>query len=216
MSGVISLALTFWERIRRSPVATRFFYFISAGCVVFATFLAWHDEHGAVLAAEAQNKPQLRCSIDTTSVGSFQNDSGARTLLSMVATIRNTGADSSAEDYLVEVKTTDGRSAKSEPSPIPRQFPLIYPDGHSEVANPEDQLDRKTVKPIPRGGLVRGRLWFNLPQFSERLLSRPGATTFILYVRDIQGQLCSCVRASDASGPNTFRELPGIEPRFSK
>jgi hypothetical protein len=87
MSGVISVAITFWEKVRNS-LGKYVFYAIALMCVFLAGFQAWQDEHRALQTEQARNgNPSLSATIDQYSFTYGRSDS--ESIVTIFATIRN-------------------------------------------------------------------------------------------------------------------------------
>jgi triacylglycerol esterase/lipase EstA (alpha/beta hydrolase family) len=156
--------------------------------------------------------PHLAGTVDTVSIGPIIHGNVPKTFVSMIATIRSTGAKTNAENYRLTVRLVDGTTKQASTLTIPDGMALIYPDGMREGVKVSDALYNKTFKPIDM--VVRGRLMFlvDLPSDSDR--SR--IAEYEIRFNDITGKSYTASRKPDQTGPNTDVEFPGMEPRLTK
>lgn len=81
-------------------------------------------------------------------------------LLSLVASVRNTGTPTVAEGYEAFIRLADGRLIATEPIEMPAQMTLGVGTSQREVVFSRDALYTKTITPVQPGAVVRGRLLY--------------------------------------------------------
>jgi hypothetical protein len=109
--------------------------------------------------------------------------------ISPVPDISNTGAPSIAKGYRLRVIFNDGTSKIGEPFSLHSAGPILFThsSGAAEPYDSDDLLVRKSLQPIPRGGLVQGRLLFRMADLSVSDLRTIG-NTFRVEFFDLWGQ----------------------------
>jgi hypothetical protein len=176
---------------------------VLVGFLLVSFFMAWRDERLA--------RPHLLGRIDTVSLAPPLNGMGPGTLIVMIASVRNSGVPSIAEGYRLTVTLN---SEKQEIPTVPLVVPdlnLPFPNGAVDHIYAKDGLSDKTAKAIASGDMVRGRLFFFLPNVPRSTIAD---TDYHLEFTDVLGMHYECETKSDNSGPNTSLEFPGIERRF--
>jgi hypothetical protein len=141
MSGIVSVGITFWEKIHNS-IGKYVLYTVAAMCVFLAGFQAWQDEHRIVVTAR---QPQLIGSFgESIGIAKNPNDS----VLIVVGVIKNKGAPTVLDHWRLNVKLNDGRSVDASlvVQPPPQVVTeLIDPiTGSRESLLPSDQWVQKT------------------------------------------------------------------------
>jgi hypothetical protein len=155
---------------------------------MLANFLAWDDEHQKVKAVSTQlttekenNSPKFILNWNSYHQGDIPKINGCGIFLNMQ--LKNVGAPSVAYGWKLSVK-----SDVINAGPI---LPSLIPDGHKfwdehrklfarfSAAN---RLEEKATKPIVRGDMINGWLWFMLPGIHQKQLV---GATITIYVRDI-------------------------------
>jgi hypothetical protein len=162
MSGIASIILIAigfvekWQTVPRGIV-------ILAGVICFflASMRVWTQEHRARLKSENTLErltiPKLSGSIDWTVVAPAQNDKSC--LLWIGATIRNSGAPTIADNFLVRAKLVDGREHDFRFLPLSKDDMILRGKRNQPqvVLSVSDYLPRKnSEKPIPNGGAGTG------------------------------------------------------------
>ena len=99
MSGIIGVCLwAFGAWVEPAPVSLRWsFLVLAAPAIIVACFLGW-----------LKRRPQLTGDIDQTTLGQRPDDS-ASTGVFIIATIRNTGRPSVADEWTIYADLTTGR-----------------------------------------------------------------------------------------------------------
>lgn len=90
MSGLVSVALTFWEKIHNST-GKYVLYAVAVMCVFLSAFQAWQDEHRALLAEQEKHKPNLAVDFGWISTGTISPDPNSGTLVLVTGNITNSG-----------------------------------------------------------------------------------------------------------------------------
>ena len=113
MSGVVSVTITFYEKIRDS-MSKYALYAIALICVFFAGFQAWQDQYRGRL--ESDNKlialtiPKLTAEITGVDVGTPPNKLRANdSLIAVWVRFRNLGAPTIVDKFYLEAILKDGR-----------------------------------------------------------------------------------------------------------
>lgn len=133
----------------------------------------------AVLAGEMQYTPMV-------APKSAPQDAG---FVNLVVAVSNTGAPSIATEYQLTVTFASGETKTGQAIAIPTKgmkFPHKGDGGPAEIFYPEDQLARKTIQPIPKGGCVQGLLMFVISGASMQDLRAIG-TSYRLEFKDLWG-----------------------------
>ncbi len=109
--------------------------------------------------------PQLAPLIESVTIADVpkRTDGSPVGMVTLVASVRNLGkASSTAEGFMLSVRTADGNTFIANRESIPEKFGLPFQGGQVMWISGEDALDRKTAIPIQRGAKQRGRLlyWF--------------------------------------------------------
>lgn len=179
MSGVVSLVLTFLLRTRRKDISDRWFWLIAVCFLLFASFLAWRDEHRSLIKTAEElaeerdpNTPRLNGKIEQVKVGKSTDSSDAQVLIHL--SVRNTGSQSIAEGFELGIKSVDFEDHDT-PSDIAKDYSLLPLDKSPKLTlGPQDSLTHMTAKPIERGSLARGWLRFAVTGARPERLWRPG------------------------------------------
>lgn len=94
----------------------------------------------------------------------------------------------------------------------PNAFTLRYPNGDVEVLYAVDALDRKTVEPIPGGGIARGRLFWTFSDMQLGAMKTPG-TKIIFGVSDVNGKRYTRSGMFTGRKDNRLLSFPGMQPQ---
>ena len=151
-----------------------------------------------------ESQPKLSCELNQIATGAVKSPS---TPIIVIATVRNAGAPSLAEDYRLKIALTDGSEVASVIMTIPERLPFVTPNGSSRVIQGSRALYNKTLEPIPRNGLKRGYLLFSASSSELKASTKE----YRLSVRDANGREVKCSRAPDQSGPDISVDYPGTE-----
>lgn len=229
MSGIVSLGMAIWLRLRqrKSDISGVAFWLIAAMCLIAAFYSAWRDENKArqallrqVTAERQLNEPHLSGTVDQIMVGNMtlnrqKMKKTPTTIALLQVTIRNKGAASIAEDWALTYES-DSLRTYFTPTFFPQGFTLFDQNGALAVFHKEDALEEKTVKPIERGGLVRGWLRFDLHSIPISEAFKAG-TKYTISFKDIQmvEYSAEAVMTGEAeSGP--LPHFPGIQQPFKR
>ncbi len=174
MTGIGSLLVTLMERVRKSPVTMGIFYVISAMCIITAFFFAWRDERNRF-------KTEIRANISQITLHPDFEDKNS-TGIFLVVSIRNVGDPTSLADWKLEVKFTDGTISEGLLMVIPSTVTLQGDIGIQKYYG-RDALYNLTLAPIAKGVLLRGVLWFNIPNIKPEAFLL--GTQFKLKFKDV-------------------------------
>lgn len=204
--GLVTALLQAWEKLTGKPISRRVYInLVLIGFLLVSFFMAWRDERLA--------RPHLIGRIDTGSMRPPLVGMNPGTVLSVIASIRNAGVPSIAERYQLTVSLgSDKQRRPTLPLVVP-DLNFQYPNGVVEHVYAKDSLPDKTSKAIASGDMVRGRLFFFLPDVDFKAIKD---VSFFLDFSDVLGVHYNCSTTSDNSGPNTNLEFPGIERRFER
>lgn len=199
MSGAISLAITFIEKVKSNTIALRTLYVISIACIFTAFFFSWKDEKDRFY-------PGLRIHIDQTNIAPAPPSS---TLLTLVVSVKNVGDPSVLEDCSSTVTFADGSQIIGRRLVVPEPLTL---EGHEgkQVFLPGSALYDRMATPLAKGGKTMGISMFTLPNISSESL-REG-TKVHLSCKDVIGNTIEAVHSlgPQRGSPQFF---PGLSER---
>jgi hypothetical protein len=205
MSGVVSLAIGFYEKTKRK-LHERLFYLLAVLIFFFAGFQAWQDEY-------SKTHPGVTISIDEVGVGDDPTSHCAKVYV--IADVANRGAPTILDEWLLEIQIPE------EPKMTVTPF-YIDPDKPMEMNEPmtgepsfkldsADALYNKTKpEPVRTGSKVPGILAFVVPGKTRDQLRIKGAI-FSLSCKSVYGDV---IRASVAwTGISAMHQyVPGMKP----
>jgi hypothetical protein len=182
MTGFFSLVITFWEKMRNRPLATRIFHIIAVGCIFTAFFFAWRDEHEVA-------KPTIKVDIDAIDLHPIDiNHAGALLTVHLI----NTGEPTALQKWQLTVRLEDGKEFKGELLKIPETFTLRG-EMDSVKYHGADDLAITSLNPLPKGKISNGIIYFQIllgnPANRELANIFPATTLFILSFRDAHDNL---------------------------
>lgn len=188
--GVIVALVGFWHLLKNQPIPRRLGFVLAVFFLISGFFLAWQDQHRALLWEQQKNSmPQLSETLDQFlgAPGRSYDES----LLAIFATVRNTGAESIAEDFELQVKTIDGRTIDGFRLPPPSEKHDIFmaaPGSKTTgvTLRRADSLEENALlHPIPHNGAAEGFEMFQIP-LPQSKLWRVGNVLTLSFV-DIYG-----------------------------
>jgi hypothetical protein len=204
MSGIVSILITFWEKVKEFPIATRAFYGIAIACVFTAFYLAWRDEHN-------KYKPEIKGEIDHT-IYSSKPTQNISTILLFIS-INNIGDQTSLDGWKLEIKFPGGEIYNTEP--------IIYGPGRIVFEGMKEELDvnnalyAKAMNPIPKGAIIRGFLNFTIPVYRPE--DQWSGTQLKLSFKDVLNQEHYIIEELTADRKTTkIKFLPGLLPEHPK
>lgn len=165
------LALIYARDIFSAKYAVQAMYVLAAlagassACGVLYALL-----HGAY----TQSTPAAGLSLDVDQVrlSDVTSPQGEQiVLLSLVASVRNSGAPTVAEGFSATITLQDNTEISTEPIVLPSKMTLSAPGWNEEIFG-EDALYAKTLNPIVSGSVVRGRLLFFIRGWSNADLNK--------------------------------------------
>lgn len=158
----------------------------SSACFIFVSFYCVIKSSDQLVSDKDNQISQLKsghCLSGSIDEIKFTNDGGAL----IVASVRNNGAPSIAENFSLVVKTVDGKEIAGRGLMFDRAGEKDFPwsDGNTiTIDTYTDGLQNKCMTPIPQGGMSRGYLCFG---FEKSFTFGPG-TIFTLSFTDIDGK----------------------------
>lgn len=171
--------------------------------VVLSTF--------SYLVSPKSETPNLSATIDRVNSGIVDTNEGPTTYLTIIASIRNTGAPSIAEKFTLTVHPPKGGLIKGILQLYPDNFVLKYLSGKTETLYGMDALDYKAAQPIPRGGMVRGRLFYLFPKFPLQSIEVPGVKLELSFT-DVHGKQYAAITPEfTGEKDSTILVFPGME-----
>lgn len=203
-SVLIALALYEYLKERKKHMPHRFSWSLAAGIILtIASLLA--------PVSRSSSTPNLVGTIETVSDGPIIEGTKEKTIVSMIVTIQSTGARSTAENYQLDVRLTDGSLRRGKLIKFTKEKfgAIYYTDGRQEFVEESDSLSDKTFVPIEIK--TRGRLIYEVDITIDEM---PKISEYLLTFEDINRRSYLASRKVDNSGPYTNREFAGLAPRF--
>lgn len=203
-SVLIALALHEYLKERKKHTPHRFSWSLTAGIILtLASLLA--------PVSRSSSTSNLVGTIETVSHGPIIEGTKEKTIVSMIVTIQSTGARSTAENYQLDVKLTDGSLRRGKLIKFTKEKfgAIYYTDGRQEFVEESDSLSDKTFAPIEIK--TRGRLIYEVDITIDEM---PKISEYLLTFGDINHGSYLVSRKVDNSGPYTHREFAGLAPRF--
>ena len=192
MSGVVSVAITFWEKIHDS-IGKYVLYTVAAMCVFLAGFQAWEDQHRATI--EAQNKleglttPKLTADFGEALGTSEANP--ADSVITLSGLIKNQGAPTVLDNWSLDAELPD-RTIHGHLLFVPTPKQNIEMQNRKGqimfyLSGAEHWVRITRDSPIVPGGGKQG--WINalLPSVTNEEL-RAKKATIVLSCRDVNGK----------------------------
>jgi hypothetical protein len=163
---------------------------------------------------KSDSRPAFQVSLEEVVVGSVDlRDKKDVSFASVIASIANIGAPSVIKGITFSVLVPGGMPVGGMPQTIQDGMKVSRPDGQPERVSAKDALNIKAqTDPIPKGGMVRGRMLYLIPQVSPNNLGAIG-TEFKMFITDLWGKkyMATLTRQSDQWEKLDF---PQIESRF--
>jgi len=154
---------------------------------------------------EVALKPDIRAEIDQFYCLPFPDDKNSTGVL-LVVSIRNLGDPTSLEAWRLEIEFLDGKIFEGQIIKLPTEINFIGTTGNHKFKE-GDALYNKALSPSPRGEVLRGVLWFKIPNIKiETFL--PG-TKVKLWFNDVLGQEYFAVGSIDLE-PVKPMYFPGL------
>ena len=201
----IGLRLVLW--LFKKTVRDKYFWIIVPLFVLVLLFAANYITGGR----SRLNEPHITGTLDGINLAPVP-DSNNTTLL-MIATIYNSGAPSFADGYRLTIKVPGmANDIIAAPQVLPERMTLKNEDGSSATYYGEDALYNKTTAtPIPTGGMVRGILWFIVPNVNRDTIRQPD-TQFILSFTDALNEEHTVERRAGVFSGSAPLYIPGLKP----
>src|SRR5262245_45273449 len=104
MGGVISLAVWIYLRItKKADIPDWTFWGVATACFLISAFLAWSDEHRALLGEKRKNDPLFQVVLHENTIGQLEFAPGTQRpgnpVVAQVITLTNLGAASATKDW---------------------------------------------------------------------------------------------------------------------
>lgn len=219
MSGIASVTLTILGVVRKWDAFPRRALWVAALiCFFFASTRVWTEEHRSRLTAEQHLQdltiPILSGVINFVSVAPTANQ--ADSIVTLVATLKNSGAPSVADDVSMRIRLKNNREIRLTMMGVQKGDIQLGSDqiGKSMVMlRPEDYLSAKAIaQPIAKGGAAQGWTWGLARGATKAQVIEPG-TTIILSFTDVTGKNCEISRVMTGVGfdyvdPSLLQRVP--------
>jgi hypothetical protein len=212
MSGLVSVAITFYEKIRDS-IGKYALYGIAGACIFFAGFQAWQDQHNLAESERTKNsKPDFFLQVPQMTTTREMPNPGYISVFAEVLII-NRGADSVAVNWGAFLLKSD--STRQEVH-IGRQIePVRLQQGKFVlVINPANYIyDKTSGTPLVRGSMANGTLLMRVPtdEWSDITAHR---TKLFITVQDYLADKFSADATPSGQhtevNENTFTQFPGM------
>lgn len=219
MSGIVSFIAGLWFRFgpRRRDIPNTVFLAVAGGCVFFACYSAWSNEHLLRLSEEKHmseiSTPKLSGSIDQKVYGYDETHKAVSAML--VVGIKNLGAPSIAQGFKLRI-TMNGRPSKEYP-------PTLITDGFrvsminkgrktTSIFDHKMALEERTATPLSNGMLVRGWLRYEIRDIAPEVLADRSTKWEVVFL-DILDHMC--IASDTTSRSSGVLAYPGIEQPFS-
>lgn len=219
-ASILFVALGFikhkkFKFLKKPNVQRKIFWSMALFFFFIASVSVWTSEHQKVLSLsnklsklEVESSPNITGSIDRVLIGK-ERLAEKRLSVDITASLRNTGAPSIAEGFLLKVILMNGQIIPGESFYRYTGHEIQYGSGIIEKISDSDLLDRKASQPIPSGGMVRGRLFFFIDTDVDSI-STPG-TTFELTIYDIKGKQIIIKATPTFGNAEPIKIYPGLE-----
>jgi len=215
MTSIVSLAVGIYEKFK-GKIDARIFYAVALACFILAGFQAWRDENLRVAdlnaKLNAQRNPEFSCGIDQVSDLVNQGGAMGSSVVLLIANVKNTGAESTADSYSLVAQMLDGSVIHGRPLTIPERLPVTYVNGFQRIVSANQALYAKTASPVEHNAFKRGFLMFQLQGLSTEQLEA-SVKLYVLTFKDIYGKETGCSSRPDYSGPGTTLSFPGLDER---
>ena len=203
MSGVVSLSLTFWERIRKSVVATRVFYLIAILCVLTSLFMAWKDQYDAFAAEQQRNQAHVEPVIEDVVVVHLE---ARLSMIIMTVAINNLGAPTSLHGWDLQVTLPDGTTAAADLVSLPA-VPLKLGNDYW-LHGADDVVEKTAQNPIPQGGTSVGLAAFTVDVPLSAVARNQ--TELALSFRDVANHQWKAARTLTGKSSEAPVHMPGL------
>jgi hypothetical protein len=166
------------------------------------------------ILSKRDSLPEYRVTLEEVSPGWGRDAQGKQfSFVSVIASIVNVGSPSVIAGLWLTVSIADGPPIRGAAETIPDELVITHTDGTKEVVSGADALNIKAqTHPIPRGGLVRGRMLYVFPGLSTESLSAVG-TAYELTVVDVWGRESKSL-AKNRGMAGQRLNYPQIQSRF--
>ncbi len=182
LSGIGSVILLFLEIavFHKKGLPRWIVLFVAAACFFFASARVWTTEHRALLAEQIANgEPSLSGTIDQDGIAPGRTPD--ESIVTVIATIRNTGAESIAQNFALKVETASGIIVDGFLLPAPDRNQKIHLAEHDhsdrgiELTRADSLRTNASYAPIPHNGAAGGfEMFYVKVPFEE--LKQPGWT----------------------------------------
>jgi hypothetical protein len=192
------------------PVRSEIAYWLVVPALVFALAIAVRKLSGR------KTRPDLNCLIEHMSFGGgdFKVDgrdaSGA--IIMILASIRNRGVPTVASSYRLIFELPNGQLFHGKRlNPAQETIGLENVDtGRKELLHRNDALDKRTVEPIPQGGMAQGFLVFAFPGIDPKLIQNAGATVRFRFIDAWMREYVIVHQVGELNKIGATPHLPGV------
>lgn len=219
---LVSMTIAMWQWASKKEIVPKWLLWgLAIISVLLAFFFAWQEKRTEAvnlnkelqdtrIALDALKKPLLVGQINQTVTGDAPELKASQIFILM--SVKNIGAPSIVEGWGLNIKSESLSLQAVHPTEIREGLALRDPDGKPlAVFHKTDAIYEKTVKPIERGGMVRGWLLFTLEGIASREIRKPG-TTITVFFQDVLDTTYEASLKDGVIGPPMY--LPGAEQPF--
>jgi hypothetical protein len=223
--GAVVALVTLYERLSGNEISPRVVVYGFIAFLVVAFFMAWRDVRNeanvykqnlddlqkSLDMERTKNTPDFVGEIEQIVSGDSPEIHGCQIFILM--SIRNHGSQSIVEGWKIHIKSSS-IDVRDNPTFIPDGFTLIIESKKKTVTfNRSDAIYEKTIKPIERGGLVRGWLRYTIQGINAYQIREPGTTISISFEDILKHQYSAdyVMKGGPGEKPMYF---PGAEQPF--
>lgn len=188
MGGVISLAIGIYEKIKDKTIKSNIFFAISFICIFASFFMAWREEHQAVVMLKDRLKaPEFSSNINSIHTGISNN---YPTILIALMISNPHGPPSALHSWGMYLKFSDGTIVNGEIPPFSRKDTTVPTSmGRMVLTLPANSyFPLASTQPIPAGGLIEGWFWAVFPQSTLDDIYRRKPQVIIQFVDAVSGK----------------------------
>jgi len=182
---------------------------------ILANYFAWEGEHKEVSnlsyklnKLEVEATPNITGTIERVII--LKERLPEKNLrIDITATLRNVGAPSAAEGFLLKVYLKNGQIITGEKIFPYNNQETHYDSGIVETISSADLLDRKATQPIPRGGMIMGRMFYRVNTSIDSISG--SEATFEITFYDILGKEIIMKIKPAFRDAEPIQAFPGLE-----
>lgn len=214
-TALFSIIAWLWRRMLKWPASRKkevAFVLLSAGTLFMVLFVVGQLSEGS----KAPLLPNLH--VEATSlIGDIVPPNEPRyAYVALIASVRNTGEQTSVSGYWLTARLPGSDAPLlGDRQSIPMEGLALGPptDQQREVIYGEDDLARRTLEPLPKGGQKIGRLLYIFRSINQDTF-RTAGIVLELTVKDSWGKAYSSKQTLTGLLPRRdVREFPGLRPQ---